>query len=86
MYVGDGFATATITPRISAALRVAIPLFDHVWLDGLAAATFAPLGHASDYAAKEDGTAGNLPGAGYPLPGDPMLGIQLGIGLRLGAR
>jgi hypothetical protein len=85
VYVGDSFATSTVTPRISAALRIAIPLFDHVWLDGLAAATLAPFGHSDDYATKEaDGTTMNT--GAYPLPGDPRLGVQLGIGLRLGAR
>ncbi|HEY5948328.1 MAG TPA: hypothetical protein VIV40_22680, partial [Kofleriaceae bacterium] len=88
VYVGDGFATATYAPRISAALRIAVPLFDHVWLDGLAAATLAPLGHSDDYAAiKADGTtgtSGNL--GGYPLPGDPLFGVQIGIGLRVGGK
>jgi hypothetical protein len=83
VYVGDNLSTATITPRISAGLRIAIPLFEHVWLDGLAAATLAPFGHTADYGEKAaDGTTMNL---AYPLPGDPPLGVQLAIGLRLGA-
>ena len=78
-------AATTYTPRVSAALRIAIPLFDHVWLDGLAAATAAPFGHGEDYGAASDGTM--LPNsASFPLPGDPLLGIQLGVGLRVGAR
>jgi hypothetical protein len=86
MYVGDNFSTATYTPRLQAALRIAVPLFDHVWLDGIAAATAAPFGHSDEYAPlpAADGTTMN--GAAYPLPGDPMLGVQLGIGLRVGAR
>jgi hypothetical protein len=87
VYVGDGFTATTYTPRISAALRVAIPLFEHVWLDGLAAATLAPFGHSSDYAASSD-DGNTMPNgtAAFPLPGDPLLGVQLGIGLRVGAR
>jgi hypothetical protein len=87
VYVGDGFTATTYTPRISAALRIAIPLFEHVWLDGLAAATLAPFGHSADYAATSDdgNTMPNTSGA-FPLPGDPLLGVQLGIGLRVGAR
>jgi len=82
-FVGDNFSATTYTPRVSAALRIAIPLFDHVWLDGLAAATVAPFGHSDDYAPAPDGTTMN--GAGFPLPGDPLFGVQLGVGLRLGA-
>ncbi len=85
--VGDNFATSTFTPRISAALRIAIPLFDHVWLDGYAAATAAPFGHDEPYAVEPnpDGTTMMPPGS-YPLPGDPLVSAQLGVGLRLGAR
>jgi hypothetical protein len=84
VYVGDSFSATTYTPRLSAALRIAVPLFDHVWLDGLAAATLAPFGHEDPYAVGPDGTV--MPnGNAFPLPGDPMLGVQLGIGLRLGA-
>jgi hypothetical protein len=86
IYVGDNFAATHYTPRVAAALRVAIPLFDHVWLDGLAAATLAPLSHTGDYAGKSpDGNTGPNAGA-YPLPGDAMLGLSLGIGVRVGAR
>lgn len=85
VYVGDQFATATYTPRLTAALRIAVPLFDHVWLDGIAAATAAPFGHSDEYAmTNPDGTTAN--GALYPLPGDPMLGLQVGVGLRVGAK
>lgn len=85
LYVGDRFSTATYTPRLSAALRVAVPLFDHVWLDGLAAALVAPFGHGDEYAAlSPDGTT--MPNTGvFPLPGDPLLAVQLGVGLRVGA-
>ena len=85
VYVGDNFSATIYTPRISAAVRIAIPLFDHVWLDGLAAATAAPLGHTGDYATSPDGTVMTNTGA-FPLPGDPTFGVQLGVGLRVGAR
>jgi hypothetical protein len=85
LYVGDGFSATTYTPRLSIALRVAIPLFDHVWLDGLAAAVAAPLGHSDEYATSPDGTTMTNAGE-LPLPGDPLLGVQLGVGLRVGAR
>lgn len=85
VYVGDNFSATMYTPRISAALRIAIPLFDHVWLDGLAAATAAPFGHTGDYATSPDGTVMANTGV-FPLPGDPTFGVQLGVGLRVGAR
>jgi hypothetical protein len=85
VYVGDNFAAASYTPRISVSLRIAIPLFDHVWLDGLAAATAAPFGHTTDYATSPDGSVMANTGV-FPLPGDPTFGVQLGIGLRVGAR
>jgi hypothetical protein len=92
VFVGDNFTAATYTPRISAAVRIAIPLFDHVWLDGIAAATLAPFGHADSYGGTSDGSndgtvmTPNTGAEAYPLPGDPLFGVQLGIGLRLGAR
>ncbi|HEY5926723.1 MAG TPA: hypothetical protein VIV11_33785 [Kofleriaceae bacterium] len=85
VYVGDNFSTATYTPRVMAALRIAVPLFDHVWLDGVAAATAAPFGHDDDYGEGQT-MIGTMPNtASFPLPGDPMFGFQLGVGLRLGA-
>lgn len=88
VYVGDNFSATTYTPRVSAALRIAIPLFDHVWLDGLAAATLAPFGHTDDYAGKtaDGNTMPNTSNGAFPLPGDPLFGVQLGIGVRVGAR
>lgn len=83
VYVGDGLTAATYTPRVSAALRVAIPLFEHVWLDGLAAATLAPFGHGDPY--KPIGADGTVMTPALALPGDPLLGVQLGVGLRVGA-
>jgi hypothetical protein len=90
VYIGDNLHAATITPRFAGALRIALPLFEHVWLDGLASVTFAPFGHRDAFAA--GGNAINLtmnapPGGPtpYDLPGEPRLGLQLGVGLRVGA-
>ena len=82
-FVGDNLRAASITPRGSAALRVEIPLFAHVWLDGVAALGVAPFGHAEPYAAMRG--APGLPPAQLALPGDPLTSFQLGIGLRVGA-
>jgi hypothetical protein len=73
------------TPRLAATLRLALPLFDHVWLDGLASLSVSPFAHA-------DGFASDVPSNGpskgvdvYALPGEPPAVIQLGVGLRIGA-
>ncbi len=87
-YVGDTFDKTTYTPRIAAALRIAIPLFDHVWLDGLASVTFAPFGHTGSFgvAPNADGTnPGNLPAEDLALPGEARGALHLGVGLRFGA-
>ncbi|HSK01906.1 MAG TPA: hypothetical protein VK932_11720, partial [Kofleriaceae bacterium] len=85
VYVGDDLDETTYAPRIATALRIAIPLFDHVWLDGLVAATIAPLGHHEDYGT--DPASTTMPNtASLGLPGDPLLGLQLGVGIRFGAR
>lgn len=83
LYVGDRFETTTYTPRISLALRISIPLFQRVWLDGLAAYTLMPLGHGDPYPPTK-----NLPMISadqVALPGEPGAGWVLGVGLRLGA-
>jgi hypothetical protein len=82
-YVGDGLDMATVTPRAEGALRVAVPLWDHVWLDGIAAVTASAFAH----------TSGFLPGlvpaqlttAQVTVPGEPVALFSLGIGLRVGA-
>ena len=81
VYVGDGLDESSFTPRVALALRVAVPLFDHVWLDGLASITLAPFGHREAYAESPAPTA---PGA-FAIPGEPSKSVQLGIGLRVGA-
>ncbi len=80
-YVGDGLDASSYTPRLAIALRVAVPLFRHVWLDGLASFTLAPFGHRDDYTVS---SAGTDPSA-FPIPGEPGSGVQLGVGLRVGA-
>ena len=87
-YVGDEFSRTTVAPRASAALRLAIPLFDRVWLDGIASATFAPLGHADPFvpAISADGTnPGMIAPEDATIPGEPSTAFTLGIGLRVGA-
>jgi len=81
VYVGDGLDESSFTPRVAFALRVAVPLFRHVWLDGLASITFAPFGHREAYGESPTPTA---PGA-FAIPGEPGKSVQLGIGLRVGA-
>jgi hypothetical protein len=81
LYVGDKLSVATYTPRAAAALRLSIPLFDHVWLEGRAAFEVAPFGHAGDFTtAAADGTISK----DSAIPGEPVDTIQLGIGLRVG--
>lgn len=81
VYVGDGLDESSYTPRLNVALRVAVPLFRHVWLDGLASFTFAPFGHREAYG----GSSTPIDPGTFALPGEPGTGIQLGIGLRVGA-
>ncbi len=87
VYVGDNFATSTVSPRLSAGVRIAVPLFEHVWLDGLASVAAAPFAHGDPFGSgasmvSPDGTV--VPGSGFALPGEPTLGMWLGIGLRVG--
>jgi len=84
VYVGDGFEHATYAPRIAVALRIAVPLFAHVWLDGLASVSYAPFGHGEVFAPTAMPVT-MIPPEAVALPGDPSRGFQLGIGLRVGA-
>ncbi len=83
IYVGDGFRASTVTPRAEAALRLAVPLASHVWLDGTLAVTFAPTGHGDPYAPTMPPPPGTNP-MEITLPGEPLAAFQLGIGLRVG--
>lgn len=81
VYVGDKLHAVTYTPRAAAALRLSVPLFDHVWLEGVAAFELAPFGHADDFTRiAADGTTSK----DSALPGEPVRTIQLGVGLRVG--
>lgn len=91
-YVGDNFAATTYAPRLSAAIRIAIPLFHHVWLDGIASATLAPFGHGEPFTATPPmmpNADGSDPGSPFPpdqvaLPGESTGALSLGVGLRIG--
>jgi hypothetical protein len=78
-FVPSTFAVETWTPRATAALRVAVPLFDHVWLEGTAAADIA-VGAHGPFAGAPD-AAGNV----VTVPGEPSTGVSLGVGVRVGA-
>ena len=80
IYVGDNLHGVTYTPRLAAAMHLALPLFDRVWLDAIAEITFAPLGHSDVFPAHGTGDD-----AALSLPGEPSRAVQLGIGLRVGA-
>jgi hypothetical protein len=83
LLVGDDFENATYTPRIALSLRIAIPLFSRVWLDGLASYEAMPLGHEGEF------PPGKLPAGTtadqVALPGEPAATWLLGVGLRIGA-
>ena len=89
IYVGDSFHAATITPRLAAALRIAVPLFERVWLDGIASVGYAPFGHDTPYVGAPpppdaNGTEPYMP-AEVAMPGEPVFGVTLGLGIRVGA-
>ncbi|MEO7094188.1 MAG: hypothetical protein ABI175_13115 [Polyangiales bacterium] len=83
LYVGDKFDTATYTPRLSVALRISIPLFRHLWLDGVAAYSLMPLGHGDAFTPAK--APAGLTEKDIALPGEPGGGLVVGVGLRLGA-
>ncbi len=83
LYVGDELENATYTPRITLALRISVPLFHHVWLDGLASYTLMPFGHTQPFAPEKPSPM--TPAGQVDLPGEPGAGWIVGVGLRLGA-
>ncbi len=83
IYVGDHFHAATISPRAEAALRIAVPLLPHVWLDGTAGVTLAPFAHTDPYP-PQGPTPPGVPIDQIVLPGEPLAAFQLGIGVRVG--
>jgi hypothetical protein len=81
----DGQRTRTYTPRLAAGLSIAVPLFEHVWLDGIASVTYAPFGHVEPFAAPDQGAPSKFDAGKLALPGEPRAMVQLGVGLRVGA-
>jgi hypothetical protein len=74
---------ATYTPRAKAALRIAVPLFAHVWLDGLASVTASAYAHTSAFLPNL--VPAQLTTQQVTIPGEPSALFELGIGLRVGA-
>lgn len=84
-YVGDDLHAVTYTPRGELAIRVEVPLFAHVWLDGVASATAAPFGHGDAFASMKSPPPGSgITPQQLALPGEPVAAFQLGVGLRVG--
>jgi hypothetical protein len=72
----------TYTPRLAATLRASVPLFDHVWLDGVASLGLAPLSHTGPLPGPMPDASGMvMPGS---VPGEPDASLQLGVGVRVG--
>ena len=83
IYVGDDLDVSTVGPRVAVALRVAVPLFQHVWLEGLASLGVAPFHHGESFEAEPQMQP--VPPEELALPGEPRATLQLGVGLRIGA-
>jgi hypothetical protein len=77
--IGPAFHTDTWTPRLAASVRVSVPLFEHVWLEGVASGHVAP-GSKGELAGEAD-ASGYMP----VTPGEPGAWLTLGVGLRVGA-
>jgi len=71
-------------PRAAAALRIEVPLFEHVWLDAIASLTYIPFAHASPFLPDPKNVPANTDPSAYAVPGEPTTSVQLGIGLRVG--
>ncbi|MBA3459824.1 MAG: hypothetical protein H0T46_07675 [Deltaproteobacteria bacterium] len=82
LYVGDGFDTATYSPRITFGLRISVPLFKHVWLEGVASYALMPFAHATAFQAEK--VPATTTADQIALPGEPSSGWILGVGLRAG--
>lgn len=83
LFVGDHFEAITYSPRAAASLRIEIPLFDHVWLDGSASVVAMPFSHGDPF--QPTPAAGPNPAPSPSLPGESSASYQIGIGLRIGA-
>jgi hypothetical protein len=73
----------TYTPRLAATLHAAVPLFDGVWLEGIASLALAPLSHTDPLSGPlmTDPSGMTMPGS---VPGEPEASLQLGVGVRVG--
>ncbi len=59
-----------------------MPLFAHVWLDGVASAQVEALGHDQPFPAMR--SPAGVPPDQIALPGEPIATLQLAVGLRVG--
>lgn len=91
LYIGDGFATTTVAPRLEAGVSVAIPLASAVYLDVQLAAQLAPGAHTAPHrpgqTSGQDDPSGAPPPPPLPmldLPGEPSRWWTAAIGLRFG--
>lgn len=76
-----GLHQTSYTPRLTGALRIAVPLADHVWLDGTASVALAPFGHADPFPGMMPDPSGTSPGM---IAGEPDAAAQLSVGVRVG--
>lgn len=81
LYVGDELHEVSYRPRATLALRISVPLFQGVWLDGLASLVTSPFARTAPYQPK---TMTGLPPELITLPGEPRAGVLLGVGVRVG--
>jgi len=88
VYVGDGFGARTVAARAGAALTVAVPLTDWMFLDGRLGAEAAPGAHVEPHR-HDPNTHPIDPAAPLPpddplldLPGEPSWAWIAGVGLR----
>ncbi len=81
----DHFSQSSVTPRISASARLAVPLGNHVWLDALAAVMLSPFDHGAAYEfPMTEAPPFGVPRDQLALPGEPLGTFLVGIGLRVG--
>lgn len=81
----DHFSQTSVTPRISASMRLAVPLGNHVWLDTLAAVMLSPFNHSAAYEfSMTEAPPFGVPRDQLALPGEPVGTFSVGIGLRVG--
>ena len=88
LHIGDGFAARTIAPRLGAALSIAVPLTDWLFLDGRLGAEAAPGAHVDPHRHDPDANPTDPSNPIPPddplldLPGEPAWAWTFGVGLR----